>query len=47
MTYTEDECRRRVTRCMKMNIGLEGVCEDVWRESEDLAVHMRKGAKKW
>ena len=47
MTYTEDEWRRRVTRCMKMNISLEGVCEDVWRESEDLVVQMRKSAIKW
>jgi hypothetical protein len=26
---------------------LEGVCEDVWRECEDLVVQIRKSAKKW
>jgi hypothetical protein len=26
-----DGLRRGVTRCMKMNISLEAVCEDVWR----------------
>jgi hypothetical protein len=46
LTYTEDEWRRIVTRCMKVNISL-GVFEDVWRESEDLVLQMRKSAKKW
>jgi hypothetical protein len=29
--------KKRVTRCMKMNVSLEGVCEDAWR----------KGVKSW
>jgi len=28
-TYTRDGWRRRVTRCMKVNINLEAACEDV------------------
>jgi hypothetical protein len=37
-----DGWRRRVTRCMKMNISLEAVCEDVWRKRGKI----RKSAKK-
>jgi hypothetical protein len=26
---------KKVTRCMKMNISLEAVCEDEWRKGEN------------